>query len=117
MRAIDNYTDKEHEVLALKGMLQTRRGETAPRTASERAARDRYGEGPQSKEFNPFGFFVEPEPEEPNDSNETGDQQGETGNAIPPAVRVALLVVLNHVEPGWENCVTVLRLWLEGARL
>ncbi len=29
MRAIDNYTDKEREVLALKGM-------TAPRTASER---------------------------------------------------------------------------------
>ncbi len=50
-------------------------------------------------------------------SNETSDQQGETGNSIPPAIRVALLVVLNHVEPGWENCVTVLRLWLEGARL
>ncbi len=32
MRAIDNYTDKEREVLALKGM-------TAPRTASERPAR------------------------------------------------------------------------------
>lgn len=61
--------------------------------------------------------FELPEPEYTNDSNETGDEQGETGNAIPPAVRLALLVVLNHVEPGWENCVTVLRLWLEEARL
>ncbi len=33
MRAIDNYTDKEREVLALKGM-------TAPRTASEHTEHD-----------------------------------------------------------------------------
>ncbi len=57
------------------------------------------------------------ETEDRDVNNETGDQQGETSNAIPPAVRVALLVVLNHVEPGWENCVEVIRLWLEGARL
>ena len=33
---------------------------------------------------------------------------------IPVEVRLALLVVLNHVEPGWENCVTLVKLWLEG---
>lgn len=32
----------------------------------------------------------------------------------PPAVRVALLVLLNHVEPGWDNCRTVVQAWLDG---
>ncbi len=35
-----------------------------------------------------------------------------TNDTIPPAVKVALLVILNHVEPGWENCVAFLRQWL-----
>lgn len=32
--------------------------------------------------------------------------------ATPPAIKIALRVLLNHVEPGWENCVTVLAAWL-----
>jgi len=34
---------------------------------------------------------------------------------IPPAVRIALLVLLNHIEPGWENCTLLVRGWLDGA--
>lgn len=37
-----------------------------------------------------------------------------TSVSIPPQVRLALLVLLNHVEPGWENCVSVVKAWLEG---
>jgi hypothetical protein len=33
---------------------------------------------------------------------------------IPPAVRLALQVLLNHIESGWENCRTLVSLWLEG---
>jgi len=36
-------------------------------------------------------------------------------SVIPPAVRIALTIALNHVEPGWSNCVTVIQAWLEGA--
>lgn len=32
----------------------------------------------------------------------------------PPRVRAALLVLLGHVEPGWENCKAVVQLWLDG---
>ena len=35
--------------------------------------------------------------------------------AAPPLeVRLSLLVLLRHVEPGWDNCVTVVRAWLDG---
>ncbi len=34
---------------------------------------------------------------------------------IPPAIRVALLVILNHVEPGWENCVGLVSQWLDAS--
>ena len=33
---------------------------------------------------------------------------------LPPAVRLALTVLLNHVEPGWDNCRAVVRAWMEG---
>ena len=33
---------------------------------------------------------------------------------IPPAIRIALRVLLNHVEPGWENSVKFVELWLDG---
>jgi hypothetical protein len=38
----------------------------------------------------------------------------EGGASIHPAVRVALRVVLNHVEPGHENCTALLTAWLDG---
>lgn len=33
---------------------------------------------------------------------------------MPPAVNIALLVLLNHIEPGFENCAAVVKLWLDG---
>ena len=35
------------------------------------------------------------------------------GRVCPPAVRMAIAVLLNHVEPGWDNFVTLVRAWLE----
>jgi|GEM_PF-5359228 len=32
---------------------------------------------------------------------------------IPPAVKIALKVLMNHVEPGWDNCKTVIQIWLD----
>lgn len=32
----------------------------------------------------------------------------------PPAVRMALAILLNHVQPGYDNCKAVVRLWLDG---
>ena len=32
----------------------------------------------------------------------------------PPAVLMAIRVLLNHVEPGWDNCKTVVSVWLDG---
>ena len=31
---------------------------------------------------------------------------------VPPLVRIALMTVLNHVEPGWGNCVATVQAWL-----
>lgn len=36
----------------------------------------------------------------------------EVGESCPPVIRMALAVLLNHIEPGWENCSAVVRLWL-----
>jgi hypothetical protein len=33
--------------------------------------------------------------------------------SVPPVIRTALLVLLNHIEPGWGNCETVVRQWLD----
>ncbi len=33
---------------------------------------------------------------------------------MPSAVRLALKVILNHVEPDWENCKTLVAQWLDG---
>ena len=33
--------------------------------------------------------------------------------AIQPEVRLALMTLLNHVEPGWDNCRAVVQNWLE----
>jgi hypothetical protein len=33
---------------------------------------------------------------------------------VPPVVRTTLMVLLNHVEPGWDNCKALLQLWLDG---
>lgn len=33
-------------------------------------------------------------------------------SGVPIEVRVALLILLNHVEPGWENCNAVVKRWL-----
>jgi len=33
---------------------------------------------------------------------------------MPPAVKIALRVLLNHIEPGWENCKVVVQAWLDG---
>jgi hypothetical protein len=30
---------------------------------------------------------------------------------LPPPVRLALMVLLNHVEPGWENATALVREW------
>lgn len=35
-----------------------------------------------------------------------------TGSAMPTAVKLALMTLLNHVEPGWDNCKAVLQAWL-----
>jgi hypothetical protein len=34
--------------------------------------------------------------------------------AMPQPVRLALRVLLQHVEPGWENCRTTVLAWLDG---
>lgn len=34
---------------------------------------------------------------------------------VPYPVIMALKVLLNHVEPGWDNCRTVIQLWLDEA--
>lgn len=34
-------------------------------------------------------------------------------HSIPPAVRLAIMVLVNHVEPGWENSVAVVKEWLK----
>ena len=34
---------------------------------------------------------------------------------VPPEVKLALRVLLHHVEPGWDNCKTVVQLWLDAA--
>ncbi len=36
-------------------------------------------------------------------------------NELPTLVRLALDTLLNHIQPGWENCTTVVRAWLAGA--
>ena len=33
---------------------------------------------------------------------------------IPPVVRIALAVLLNHIEPGLDNCKAVIKEWLDG---
>ncbi len=33
---------------------------------------------------------------------------------MPLEVRLALRVILNHIEPGWENCQTLVARWLDG---
>ena len=38
----------------------------------------------------------------------------ERRETLEPAVRLALTVLLNHVEPGWDNCKTVIQAWLDG---
>jgi len=35
--------------------------------------------------------------------------------AVPLEVRLALTVLLNHVEPGWDNCKMVVSAWLAAA--
>lgn len=37
-----------------------------------------------------------------------------TEPSIPPAVKLAIRVLLRHVEPGWENCKIVVEAWLDG---
>ncbi len=32
---------------------------------------------------------------------------------VPAGVRIALAVLLNHVEPGYENCKTLVSAWLK----
>jgi hypothetical protein len=32
--------------------------------------------------------------------------------SVPTPVRLALRVLLNHVEPGWDNSKTIVRDWL-----
>lgn len=33
---------------------------------------------------------------------------------VPPAVKLALRVAINHIEPGWDNVKYVLETWLYG---
>lgn len=33
---------------------------------------------------------------------------------LPPVVRLSLMVLLDHIEPGWQNCTAVVRAWLNG---
>ena len=33
---------------------------------------------------------------------------------MPSPVRLALIVLLNHIQPGWENSADVIRAWLNG---
>lgn len=43
-------------------------------------------------------------------------EQQRQQHALPLWVRIALTVVLNHVEPSWENSTAAVRRWLEGQR-
>ena len=36
----------------------------------------------------------------------------QAGGGAPPAVRIALTVLLNHVGPEWSNCAAAVRMWL-----
>ena len=31
---------------------------------------------------------------------------------VPAVIRLALKILLNHVEPGWDNTKTIVKLWL-----
>jgi hypothetical protein len=42
---------------------------------------------------------------------------GAACSEIPAAVRLALIVLLNHTEPGWENCRELVRRWVYGESL
>lgn len=33
--------------------------------------------------------------------------------AMPDVVRLAIKIVLNHIEPDWNNCTTLVKAWLE----
>lgn len=33
---------------------------------------------------------------------------------FPPMVRTAIAILLRHVEPGWDNCTTLVQAWLDG---
>jgi hypothetical protein len=33
---------------------------------------------------------------------------------IPRVVKIAIRVLINHTEPGWENCTALVREWLDG---
>lgn len=43
------------------------------------------------------------------------DKRAPQDEAAMPVVRTALRVLLNHIEPGFENCKTLVELWLNGA--
>lgn len=34
-------------------------------------------------------------------------------STVPLIVRVAVRVLLRHVEPGWDNCREFVRIWLD----
>lgn len=46
------------------------------------------------------------------DTTEEACNEGATC-AMPPEVRLALRIVLNHVEPGWAHCVAIVRRWYD----
>ena len=43
----------------------------------------------------------------------TASNGGANPSLLTPAVRIALTVLLNHIEPGWENCEAVVKDWLQ----
>ncbi len=44
--------------------------------------------------------------------NQCGGHESAEVLEMPMEVRLGLRVLLNHVEPGWDNCKTVVEHWL-----
>lgn len=38
----------------------------------------------------------------------------EQRSEVPPEVKLAIRVAINHLEPGWENTKAIIQAWLDG---
>ena len=48
------------------------------------------------------------------DVDEQGNVKGLSSRTVsmPAEVRLAIKVLLNHIQPGWENCASIVAQWV-----